>query len=94
MNTVLASPIINTRKEAIMNGKLDNQADPTALCFEEYRDCFGEPGELMKKHLLCGLCGGHLHFNHMSDFRNNLIQETARCPDCGIRVRNRLHKLQ
>jgi hypothetical protein len=30
----------------------------------------------------------------MADFRHGLIQETARCPDCGIRVRQRLHKLQ
>ena len=77
-----------------MQNKSELQNDQSALCFEEYKDCFGEPREMMKKHLLCTLCGGHLHFNHMADFRNNLIQETARCPDCGIRVRARLHKLQ
>ena len=71
-----------------------NVTDPTSLAFEEYRDCFGDAGEVMKRHLLCSLCGGHLHFNHMADFRHGLIQETARCPDCGIRVRQRLHKLQ
>lgn len=72
----------------------ESPVNPNALCFEEYTDCFGEPGEVMKKHLLCYLCGGHLHFNHLSDFEHGLIQETARCPDCGIRVRQRLHKLQ
>lgn len=71
-----------------------NDLDPTALCFEEYKDCFGDAGEVMKRHLLCTLCGGHLHFNHMADIKYGLIQETARCPDCGIRVRQRLHKIQ
>lgn len=77
-----------------MHDKTQDPSDPAALCFEEYRDCFGDAGEVMKRHLLCGLCGGHLHFNHMSDFKHGLVQETARCPDCGVRVRQRLHKLQ
>ena len=77
-----------------MENEKNQQADPAALCFEEYKDCFGEARDVMKKHLLCTLCGGHLHFNHMSDFKHGLVQETARCPDCGIRVRQRLHKLQ
>lgn len=77
-----------------MNNPTSKDFDPTALCFEEYKDCFGDAGEVMKRHLLCTLCGGHLHFNHMSDIKYGLIQETARCPDCGIRVRQRLHKIQ
>ncbi len=76
------------------NNKTETHGDPAALCFEEYKDCFGEPSEVMKKHLLCGLCGAHLRLNHMADFKHGLVQETARCPDCGIRVRQRLHKLQ
>lgn len=70
------------------------QLDPSALCFEEYKDCFGTTNEMMKRHLLCTLCGGHLHFNHMPNYRSGFIQETARCPDCGIRIRQRLHKMQ
>lgn len=80
-------------KEAQME-KHDADVEIAALSFEEYRDCFGTANDVMKRHLLCTLCGGHLHFNHLVDFRNNLMQETARCPDCGIRVRSRLHKLQ
>ena len=71
-----------------------NNLDTTVTAYEEYKDCFGEANEVMKRHLLCTLCGGHLHFNHMSDYRNNVVQETARCPDCGVRIRQRLHKLQ
>ena len=73
----------------------DNTAlDPTATVYEEYRECFGDTNDVMKRLLLCTLCGGHLHFNHMTDYRNNLVQETSRCPDCGIRIRSRLHKMQ
>ena len=78
---------------------MQDEFDPTDLetvpiAFEEYRDCFGEAVEMMKRHLLCPECGGHLHLNHLSNIRHGIIQETARCPDCGIRVRQRLHKLQ
>ena len=72
----------------------NNPHDPTATPHEEYKDCFGDPNEVMKKLLLCTLCGGHLHFNHLTDYRQNLVQETSRCPDCGIRIRSRLHKIQ
>ena len=72
----------------------ESTQEANTLCFEEYRDCFGEPREMMKKHLLCTLCGGHLHFNHLLDFKNGLSQETARCPDCGVRIRQRLHRVQ
>ena len=64
-----------------------------ALCLR-YFSASLSVNEVMKRHLLCTLCGGHLHFNHMADFKHGLVQETARCPDCGIRVRQRLHKLQ
>ncbi len=78
-------------EELEMESEIPNTAN---LSFEEYTDCFGEPREVMKKHLLCNMCGGHLHFSHLSDFPNGLIQETSRCPDCGVRIRQRLHKLQ
>lgn len=81
-------------RDDIEGMEADVAANPAALCFEEYTDCFGEPNEVMKKHLLCTMCGGHLNFSHLSDFQNGLIQETARCPDCGVRIRQRLHKLQ
>ncbi len=68
--------------------------EPNLPAFEEYKECFGEVDEVMKRLLLCTLCGGHLHFNHLLDFQNNLVQETARCPDCGVRIRQRIHKLQ
>ncbi len=55
--------------------------DQTTATLEEYKDCFGETNEVMKRLLLCTLCGGHLHFNHMTDFRNNMVQETARAPE-------------
>ncbi len=64
------------------------------LAFEEFNECYGEATDIMRRHLLCNMCGGHLAFNHLSDYPHGLIQETARCPDCGVRVRQRIHKLQ
>lgn len=75
-----------------MDDKIEANLDSITL--EDYHDCFGEPSAVMKRHLLCTLCGGHLHFVHQCDFNHGVIQETARCPDCGIRLRQRLHKLQ
>ncbi len=74
--------------------KMDELIDSNAIRFEDFQDSYGETGEVMKRHLLCALCGGHLHFTHMPDFKLNLVQETAKCPDCGIRIRQRIHKLQ
>jgi hypothetical protein len=71
-----------------------NKLDPLQTVNEEYRDCYGPTDEVMKRLLLCPLCAGHLHFNHLTDYRNNLVQEVARCPDCAIRVRSRRHKMQ
>ena len=67
--------------------------EQAAISFEEYRDCFGKPEDLMRKHLLCPMCGAHLQLTHMADRSTKLIQETARCPDCMLRVRQRIHKL-
>ncbi len=71
-----------------------NKYDPVATVNEEYKECFGAPNEVMKRLLLCPLCAGHLHFNHLTDYQNNVVQEIARCPDCAIRVRSRRHKMQ
>lgn len=85
---------MDDKADDTLDEKIEQNVDPAALSFEDYHDCFGDPGEVMKRHLLCTLCGGHLHFIHMTDFKHSLVQETARCPDCSIRIRQRLHKLQ
>jgi DNA-directed RNA polymerase subunit RPC12/RpoP len=49
---------------------------------------------VMDRYSHCALCGAHLHFSHVTDFSRNLTQETSRCPECGIRARRVVHRLQ
>ncbi|MBC7385369.1 MAG: hypothetical protein H7301_04285 [Cryobacterium sp.] len=55
---------------------------------------FGTAKEAVARYTHCVLCGANLHFSHQTDFSRNLTQETAKCPECGIRVRSALHRLQ
>lgn len=55
---------------------------------------FGTPREIVLRYTHCALCGSNLHFSHSADFARNLTVETAKCPECGIRIRRVLHKLQ
>jgi DNA-directed RNA polymerase subunit RPC12/RpoP len=55
---------------------------------------FGTARDVIDRYTHCALCGANLHFNHVTDFNKNITQETARCPECGIKVRQLLHKLQ
>ncbi|MDR3607220.1 MAG: hypothetical protein P4M08_07565 [Oligoflexia bacterium] len=49
---------------------------------------------LLESYNHCGFCGSNLHFTHVTDFTRNLTQETARCPECGVKARQLQHKLQ
>lgn len=55
---------------------------------------FGTAKEVMSRYNHCALCGANLHFTHITDFSRNLTQETARCPECGIKSREIMHRLQ
>ncbi len=66
---------------------LNSEKDPFNLCF-------GSANEVMARYTHCALCGANLHFNHITDFAKNMTQEIARCPECGIKAREVMHKLQ
>lgn len=55
---------------------------------------FGTAKEVVARYTHCCLCGANLHFTHITDFSTNLTQETARCPECGVKVRRLVHRLQ
>jgi len=55
---------------------------------------FGTATEVVARYTHCSFCGANLHFTHITDFSKNLTQETARCPECGGKVRRVIHKLQ
>lgn len=41
----------------------------------------------------CALCGTVLELNHFTDKISSEIKEEARCPECEIRTRARIHPL-
>jgi len=61
---------------------------------EAFSQFFGTAREVLARYTHCALCGANLHFTHITDFSKNLTQETARCPECGVRVRKLVHRLQ
>jgi len=73
-----------------------NPDDPIDLtdARKTFSEFCGTSEQVMARYTRCALCGGNLHFSHLTDFSRNLTQETASCPECGIRVRKLLHRLQ
>jgi len=61
---------------------------------ENFSPCFGNAKEIVARYTHCAVCGANLHFTHITDFSRNLTQETARCPECGIKARRLTHRLQ
>jgi len=55
---------------------------------------YGSVKEVLKFYTRCEFCGGNLHFSHFTDFGRNITQETAKCPECGLKPKRQLHRLQ
>ena len=55
---------------------------------------YGTSKDVVARYSHCALCGSNLHFTHVTDFARNLTQETARCPECGVKARQAMHRLQ
>lgn len=55
---------------------------------------FGAPRDVVPRYTQCPYCGSRLHFTQVTDFSRNTTHETSKCPECGIRVRQVLHRLQ
>ena len=61
--------------------------------FEKFEEYYGTIDEIKKKLDECSICGAKLILNHLPDYKNLLIQETARCLDCGHGNRKTIHIL-
>ncbi|MBF0205378.1 MAG: hypothetical protein HQK53_00670 [Oligoflexia bacterium] len=59
-------------------------------CYEEY---VGTKEEVIKKIDLCATCGSRLVLGHLPDYKNLLIQEIARCVECGHVIRKVIYVL-
>ncbi len=59
-------------------------------CFESYH---GDAETVKKTIDDCKVCGAKLMHSHLPDYKNLLIQETARCMDCGCAGNKIIHVL-
>lgn len=60
----------------------------------ESHAAYGSSEEVVERHTHCPICGGHLHFIHLTDFALNMTREASKCPECGYKARATQHKLQ
>jgi DNA-directed RNA polymerase subunit RPC12/RpoP len=61
--------------------------------FETFQEYWGGEQEVKKTITECKVCGSKLLLSHMPDYKNLLVQETARCIDCGSGNRKMIHIL-
>ena len=84
--------------KTLENGKMEETNDaagnPVQDNAEEISHLLGTPAEILARYTHCALCGANLHLTHITDFSKNLTEETARCPECGVRARRLIHRLQ
>ncbi len=59
--------------------------------FESFEEYFGDSNQVKKQINECRVCGAKLIHSHLSDYKNLLMQETARCPECGAGGRKIIH---
>ncbi len=61
--------------------------------FERFEEYYGTAEDVKKTMSECKVCGSKLLLSHMPDYKNLLVQETARCIDCGSGNRKIIHVL-
>jgi hypothetical protein len=59
--------------------------------FEKFEEYYGDEKQVKKIINECKLCGSKLVHTHLSDYKNLIVQESARCPECGIGARKLIH---
>jgi ribosomal protein S14 len=68
-------------------------ADKNNFRFERFEEYYGTPNNVKKIINECKVCGSKLILSHMPDYKNLIIQETARCIECGAGNRKVIHVL-
>lgn len=78
--------------------KMDERNDlPSEECTDEtdvHSQFLGSAQDAVAKYTHCAICGANLHFTHITDFSQNLTQESSQCPECGVRARKQIYRLQ
>ncbi len=65
----------------------------TDFKFEKFEEYYGDAKQVKKQIDDCQICGAKLIFSHMSDYKNLVVQESARCPECGSGSKKKIHVL-
>ena len=55
---------------------------------------YGTPKDVVDAYTRCNSCGSRLHFSHLTDFANNMTQESVRCLECEADQRVTIYQLQ
>ncbi|OFZ24952.1 MAG: hypothetical protein A2381_12815 [Bdellovibrionales bacterium RIFOXYB1_FULL_37_110] len=61
--------------------------------FETYEEFYGDIKQVQQLIDACQICGSRLMINHLTDYTNLLVQESAICPECGNKNRKKVHVL-
>ena len=61
--------------------------------FELYERYWGGIENVKKEIGHCKVCGSKLLLSHVPDYKNLIVQETARCIECGEGNKKTIHKL-
>ena len=61
--------------------------------FEKFEEYFGPIENVQKQISECRVCSSKLIISHMPDYKNLIVQETARCIECGAGNRKVIHVL-
>lgn len=61
--------------------------------FERFEDYYGDIKQVKRIIDDCRICGSKLVLSHLSDYKNLIVHETARCPECGNNGRKLIHIL-
>ena len=78
-------------REEIESTENIESATPAQDGFSQF---FGSAKDAIHRYQHCMVCGANLHFSYVTDFNRNLAEESAKCPECGVRARRVLHRLQ
>lgn len=65
----------------------------TDFKFERFEEYYGDITQVKKIMDSCKICGSKLIQTHLADYKNFLVQETARCPECGNGNKKTIHIL-
>ena len=59
--------------------------------FEYQEKYYGSEHQVREKINYCNHCGHELIFSHLPDYKNLILQETAKCMKCGKGSRKLIH---